>query len=82
MFMPFGCVMRDGNIRAELAQNARRRFVSCAICNIDRDPHFFERHSARKTGFGEFDIAAERIIDSRGASDFVWRSAGWNRSRR
>jgi hypothetical protein len=63
--------MRDGNIRAQLAQNARRRFVGGSICNIDCYPHFLERHSTRKTRFGEFHVATERVIDSGGASDFV-----------
>src|SRR6266576_5332978 len=35
-------VVRDDDFRAELAQNARRRFVSSAVSHIDRDAHFLE----------------------------------------
>src|SRR5207244_4393575 len=38
---------------------------------IDSDTHLFERHSARETRFRKFHIAAQRVIDARGASDFV-----------
>src|SRR5262249_28358202 len=64
-------VVRHGDVRSKLAQNAGRRFVSGAIRDIDSNTHFVERHSLGKTRFGEFHIAAERVIDSRGASDFV-----------
>ena len=68
-------VMRHCDLRAEFAQNARRRFVGRAICDIDGDAHFFERHSSRKTRLGEFNVTAKRIINSRGASDFAGRRA-------
>src|SRR5437867_6807221 len=64
-------VMRHCDVRAQLAQNARRRFVSGAICHIDSHAHFLERHSAWETRFGEFHVATERVVNSRGASDFV-----------
>ena len=64
-------VVRHGNVGTKFAQDARRRFVSGAICDIHRDPHFFERHSTGKTRLGEFNIATERIIDACRAADFV-----------
>ena len=48
MLVPFGLVVRDDDFRAQLAQNARGRFVGRAIRDIDGDPHFFERHSRGK----------------------------------
>ena len=68
---PIGLVVRHGNLSAQLAQNARRRFVSSAIRYIHCDAHFLERHSLGKTRFGEFNVAAERVIDSRRATNVV-----------
>jgi hypothetical protein len=65
-----GGVMRDGDIRTEFAQNAGRGFVGRAIRNIDRDPHFFQSHSARKTLLGKFYVTAKRVVNSGGAPDF------------
>ena len=70
MFVPLGSLCATVDVGAEFAQNAGRRFVSRAVRDIDRDAHFLERHSARKTGFGELHIAPERVIDSGGAADF------------
>jgi len=67
-------VVRNDDLRPELAQNARRRFVSSAVGHIDRHAHFLKRHPARKARLGKFDIATEGVIDARGASDF---SGGW-----
>src|ERR1700730_4089519 len=67
-------VVRDDDFRAELAQNARRRFVGGAVSHIDRYAHFLERHPTRKARLGKFDIAAKRVVDARGAPDF---SGGW-----
>ena len=75
-------VVRDDHFGAELAQNARRRFVGGAVGDIDSDAHFFERHLSRETGLGELDVTAEGVVDARGASDFSRRSGESNRSRR
>ena len=66
-----GLVVRHGDVRAELAQNAWRRFVGSTIRHIDSDAHFIERHAARETRFCKFHIATERVVDTRGAPDFV-----------
>src|SRR5436190_2148484 len=63
-------VMRDRNLGAQLAQNARRRFVSGAVRHIDRDSQPFKRHVARETAFCEFHITAKRVVDSRRATNF------------
>src|SRR5438270_11920871 len=63
-------VMDDGNFGTELAQNAGRRFVSRAVCDIDRDVHIIERHVAGKTALREFHITPKRVIDSRGPANF------------
>ena len=62
-------VVRDRQFGAEFAQNARRRFVSRAVRDIDRDAHFLERHPARKTRLGKFHVTAERVVDAAGAAD-------------
>src|SRR5437016_933658 len=64
-------VMRDGDISPKLAQNAGRGFVGGAICDIDRDPHFFQSHSARKTLLGKLDVTAKSVVNSGGAADFA-----------
>src|SRR6184192_4820679 len=66
-----GRVVRDGDIRAQLAQNAGRGFVGGTVRDIDRDPHFFQSHSARKTLLGKFDITAKSVVNSGGAADFA-----------
>ncbi len=66
-----GLVVRDGQFRSELAQDAGGRFVGGAVRDIDRDAHFLERHPARKTGFRKLDVAAERVIDPGGAADLL-----------
>src|SRR6267154_746208 len=66
-------VVRHGDVRAKFAQNARCRFVSGAICDVHSHSHFLKRHSTWKTRLGEFDVATERIIDARRASDFAGR---------
>ena len=66
-----GRVVRDGDIRAQLAQNAGRGFVGGTVRDIDRDPHFFQSHSARKTLLGKFDVTAKSVINSGGAADFA-----------
>ena len=73
MLIPFGWLCCHGDVRAKFAQNARRRFVGGAICDVHSHSHFLERHSTWKTCLGEFDVATERIIDARGASDFAGR---------
>ena len=75
-------VMRHGDVRAQLAQNARRGFVGSAIRDIDSDAHFLERHSPWKTCFGEFHVAARARHRFASRVRFCWQSAGWNRSRR
>src|SRR5204863_4911579 len=70
-----GRVMRDGNIRAKLAQNAGGGFVGGPIRNINRDPHFLQSHSARKTLLGKFYVTAKRVVNSGGAPDFPRRRA-------
>jgi len=67
--------VRDGNIGAEFAQDARRRFVSRAVGGIHRDSHFLECHPARETLFGELNITSKRVIDARGSTDFPRRRA-------
>ena len=62
-------VVHDGCVRAELAQNAGRGFVSGAVRHVHRHPHFLQRHSARKTRLGKLDVTAKRVIDSAGPSD-------------
>ena len=64
-------VVRYDHLRAEFAQNARRRFVGGAICDIDSRRAFLRATFRGKTRLGEFHVAAERVIDARGASDFV-----------
>src|SRR5437868_2191129 len=64
-------VVRHGKVRTEFAQNARRRFVSGAICDVHRDSHFFERHSTGKARLREFNVTTERVIDARRASYLV-----------
>ena len=64
-------IVNNGDIGAELAQDARRRFVSGAVGHIDSDTHFFERHFSGETRLGEFNVAAKRVVDARGASDFA-----------
>ena len=66
-------VMRHGHVRAQFTQNTRSRFVSRAIRDIHGNSHFLERHAARETRFDKFHVTAERVINSRGASDFVRR---------
>src|SRR5438132_13426098 len=65
--------MCNRNVGPELAQNARRRLVSGAVRDVDCDAQFLERHFSRKTRLCEFDIAAKRVINSRGASNFTGR---------
>jgi len=69
-----GLIMRDRHVCSELAQDAWRRFISGAVCHIDSDAHFFERHPSRKARLGKFYITAECVIDARGTPDFV---SGW-----
>ena len=64
-------VVRDGQFRPELAQNAGRRFVAGAVRDIDRDAHFLERHPARETGFGKLHVTPEGVIDAGGAPDLL-----------
>jgi hypothetical protein len=62
--------VRDRQSGAEFPKNARARFVGSAVCDIDGDRHFLERHFPREAGFRELDITPQRIIDSSRASDF------------
>jgi len=66
-------VVCNRDVGPELAQNARRRLVSGAVRDVDCDAQFLERHFSRKTRLCEFDIAAKRVINSRGASNFTGR---------
>src|SRR6202011_4068374 len=67
---PVGLVVGAGDVSAELAQNARRRFVGGAIRDIDGDAYFFERHFSGETRLREFDVAPKGIINARSPSDF------------
>src|SRR5207247_9597467 len=62
-------VVRDGYLRPEFAQNAWRRFVGGAVRHIDSDAHLLERHTARETRFGKFNVTAKGVINPRGAPD-------------
>src|SRR2546423_3676275 len=66
-----GFVMRDRQVRTELAQNTGRRFVRGAIRHINRDVHFFQRHAAWETSLGKFHVTPERVVDPGGAPDFA-----------
>ena len=66
-------VMRHGDIGAEFAQNAGGRFVSGAVRDIDCDAQFFERHLSWETRLREFDVAAKRVVNARGASNLARR---------
>src|SRR5262245_14702830 len=68
-------VVRHHNVRAEFAQNARRRFISRSICDVDSHSHFLEGHSTRKARLREFNITTKRVVNARGPSDFA---GGWS----
>src|SRR5207245_5524058 len=50
-----------------------RRRASGRVRDVDWHPQFLERNFPRKTRLCEFDIAAQRVLNSRGASNFTGR---------
>src|SRR5437868_3953800 len=63
-------VVSDGDVCAQLAQNAGGGFISRTVRYVDRDAGFLQSHSARKTLLGKLDVAAQRVVNSRGTPDF------------
>ncbi len=56
------------HFRAQLPQRFGRHLVSGAVGAIDHDAHALERHVARQSVLGEFDIARAHVIDAAGAA--------------
>ena len=72
----------DNHLRAEFVQHGRRGFVTGAVGAIHDDAQTFQRHAARKTGLGKFDVAAQRVVNAHGLADLVGTSDGLFQSRR
>src|ERR1039458_5078398 len=65
-----GLISEDDGFGAEFAQDARRGFVSRAVAAIHNNSNSLQRHAARKTRFGEFNVTPQRIVNAHGLADF------------
>ena len=67
---PVRMVVDHDQIGTEFAQDAGAGFVGRAVRAIERDAERLEREVAWKALLGEFDIAAEGVVDAEGFADF------------
>ena len=65
-----GVVVDDDKVGAEFAQDAGAGLVGRAVAAIERDAERLERVAAGKALLGEFDIAAEGVVDAKSLPDF------------
>ena len=66
-----GLVAKDEDFRPQFTQHAGRGLVSRAMSAIHHDPQSFERQSTRETGFGVFDVATERVINTHRLANLI-----------
>ncbi len=73
MFVPSGVLWKVSTSAPSSRRIHGRRFVGRAVGHIDGDAQLVERQLARETRLGEFDVAAQGIVDALRAADLAGR---------